>query len=204
MYPITLQQKTTAANGLLELVLYQGKKMLNSPKANYSYGSLQRVFELALENHPPQFKVNQRVLILGFGAGSIQKVLLEAHHFTGTVTGVEYDKELTEWVRPHFEKYFDNVTLEHCDALSFLEKNKNPFDFIFVDLFCDLKCAPVCFEGNFYSLLKQNLLPNGCLYHNTMGSTKQLGFIKQQYQQQFGNLRSQQFLGSNTVFYGRA
>ena len=71
-YPIT-QKIETFQNGIVEITYYNGKKMLNSAHANYSYDSLQLILKYGLTK--VDLKQVNAILLLGLGGGSVIQTL---------------------------------------------------------------------------------------------------------------------------------
>ena len=49
IFPLSLHQRTSTVSGTLSVTLLNGKKLLNSPNTDYSYGRLQQVLRFGLE-----------------------------------------------------------------------------------------------------------------------------------------------------------
>ncbi|HNB13520.1 MAG TPA: hypothetical protein PKY09_11485, partial [Bacteroidia bacterium] len=77
LYPVIIQKDQSDVNSVLETTLENGKLVLNTAHANYSYGSLYRVFIKALLRFNLDIKNKKKVLVLGMGGGSVVKFLLE-------------------------------------------------------------------------------------------------------------------------------
>lgn len=88
IWPIT-KRIESAVNGTLEITWINGKKILDTKNANYSYGSLQRILKFGLSK--TEVASTSDILLLGFGAGSVVQTLREDFNFTGKITAIEYD-----------------------------------------------------------------------------------------------------------------
>jgi spermidine synthase len=89
LYPIT-KMVETHHNGMVEITYDQGKKVLDSTNANYSYGSLQRILKHGLQ----QIDLNntRHILLLGLGGGSVIKTLRNEFQYEHKITAVEIDE----------------------------------------------------------------------------------------------------------------
>src|SRR3954471_6764919 len=67
IYPVTVERTSSALNPLLEVRIENGKYVLNSEHANYSFGSLHRIFKRAFKMTRIGDKEIKNVLLLGFG-----------------------------------------------------------------------------------------------------------------------------------------
>ncbi|HRB54468.1 MAG TPA: spermidine synthase, partial [Bacteroidia bacterium] len=71
--PVIIHKDQSEVNSILETTLENGKLVLNSAHANYSYGSLFRVFIKALLRFNIDIKNKKKILVLGMGGGSVVK-----------------------------------------------------------------------------------------------------------------------------------
>ena len=65
---------TSKISGELEINLVGGKKVLDTKSSNYSYGSLQKLLHIGLEEINFD-DIVQNVLVLGMGGGSIVETI---------------------------------------------------------------------------------------------------------------------------------
>ncbi|MBK7818080.1 MAG: hypothetical protein IPJ60_11450 [Sphingobacteriaceae bacterium] len=126
-YPITTKIRTEK-NGIVELTYSNGRKILDSSNANYSYGSLQRILKFGLEKI--EFTKVNDVLLLGLGGGSVIHTLRNDFGFTGKITAVEIDKTIIDIAMNEFELMLDaNLETIHTDATEYVKitpKKKRP------------------------------------------------------------------------------
>ena len=61
-----VKNRASEFNGTLKIMLVNGKKVLNTRDANYSYGSLHRIMRFALKE--TGFHGQEDILLLGLGA----------------------------------------------------------------------------------------------------------------------------------------
>ena len=80
-------------------------------------------------------KPNQKVLLLGMGGGDIIK-LLTSYQPTTKITAVEIVEELVEVAAKHFGiTQNENLNIKIADAKDYMQKNKDIFDLVIVDLY---------------------------------------------------------------------
>ena len=78
IFPLSLHQRTSMISGTLSVTLLNGKKLLNSPNTDYSYGRLQQVLRFGLEQIGfSAIKKQKKILILGIAAGSVVETLVK-------------------------------------------------------------------------------------------------------------------------------
>jgi spermidine synthase len=189
-------------SGPLELRLENGKKVLNTSKVNFSYGSLEQVFRLSMAKvaPPPQALKDGQVLILGFGGGSIVHILREKYKFKGAITGVDFDPELVSFASRHFPESFESVNLVIADAEVFMDNTSQEYDLVFVDLFINDQTLPKALQTHFLQQLKDVTSPGGMIYHNVMiRNTQKLKLFVETYRKIFKQVEVLQLLGANQV-----
>ncbi|MEP7171409.1 MAG: fused MFS/spermidine synthase [Bacteroidota bacterium] len=147
LYPLTVEKTSSAFNPVLEVRIENGKYVLNAANANYSFGSLHRIFLKAFQ----KIKIGEReiknVLLLGFGAGSVPVLLFEEYKLNCKITAVEIDEKVIELAKKHFNvQSFKSLNLVCSDASKFVEECSSKFDLIVVDIFIDDK-VPSQFES---------------------------------------------------------
>ncbi len=147
LWPIT-SKKDSDFSGKLEITWIDGKKVLDTKNANYSYGTLQKVLENGLKN--VNFQQINSVLILGLGGGSIARSLQEKFNFCGSIHAVEIDKKIIELAKTEFDiSAIQNLKIINKDALSFVKNSKQIYDLIIVDLFIDTEIPDVFLSEEF-------------------------------------------------------
>ena len=153
----------------LEVVYSMGKKMLNSETANYSHGNLHTVFKFAIRQLEWNPQTTSNILVLGFGGGSIVKILREDYGYKNKILGVEHDPEVIRLYKKHFYKEnHQPLDLILEDAYSFLLTHRDKYDLIFIDLFDDLQTIDMVYTEEFSELLKLRLQDAGKIVINTV------------------------------------
>lgn len=151
LWPLTFYRESKY-NGDLEIMWWNGKKLLNSKNANYSYGSLQSILEEGLDTL--DLHRVQRVLLLGLGGGSVIQSLREKYLFTGDITAVELDPKIIAIAQRDFLIDNDDAThLIESDAFAFLRQADSTFDLIIVDVFLDTEVPEAFLHDDFTQLL---------------------------------------------------
>ncbi len=135
-------------NGVLEITLINGRKVLNSKNANYSFGSLQRILEIGL-NEFELTNINS-ILLLGLGGGSVIKSLRDKYKYKGKIVAIEIDAKIIEIAKEEFSiSNTKNLTIINHDAFDFVKNPTHQFDLIIVDLFINNKVPEKFYSTEF-------------------------------------------------------
>jgi len=201
LYPITIETYSSAISGVIELTYEYGRLVVNTSEANYSYGSLHRVFRLAMK----QMKCTDqpaKVLILGFGAGSIAKILVEEYQLPVEIDGVEIDPVMLQIHEEYFKLETNQLKLYNQDVLTFLQNNQVQYDYIFVDVFDNLNVPEELLSKSFIKLLQEHSCTYTQIAMNTM-LTEDHPFLEE-WKRSFGKMASTcLFDESNLVLFVR-
>src|SRR5688500_17531836 len=103
VFPIIVDKRQSRFHPYLEVSLTRGKLMLNTALANYSYGGLHRVFQIAFDKINLKNLPLTNVLILGFGAGSVATIIRDELKMDVPITGVEQDYAIVQIAREFFD-----------------------------------------------------------------------------------------------------
>lgn len=152
-------------NGELEITYINGKKILDSKNANYSYGSLQKVLEFGLSK--TNLSNVESVLILGLGGGSVIQSLKNKYQYEGKIKAIEIDKQIISIAENEFEiSETENFKIINQDAYKYVEKNNELFNLIIVDLFIDDQIPAKFYSTAFCQNLSKNLNTEGKILFN--------------------------------------
>jgi spermidine synthase len=152
-----LEKRKSAVNGSLEVCFQNGRLLLHSENANYSYDTLHLVFRKTFRHFNLQNRPIGRVLVLGFGAGSVASILVDELEQEVKITGVEADAVVIELARKYFNiDRFTNLNLVHDDAEEFVGQHNEKYDLIVSDIFID-KHVPEYFLTKEYIKALENL-----------------------------------------------
>lgn len=173
LVPMRIESRTSKHNQYLEVVLSNGKYILNSENANYSFGSLHKIFEktfvdIGIEN----FKI-KNCLLLGLGGGSIVNLIQRKHQIFFPITAVEIDPMVISLGEKYFniDKY-DKLNIINTDALHYVLNTKMNYDLIIVDLYINNEVPEVFHTEQFIKALKNISHNNTILLFNKLLSSK--------------------------------
>lgn len=206
LYPISIYKTQSVYNQCIEVVLYNGKLLLDTQKVNYSNGALKQVMDFGLHKiGVSQIKSSQNILVLGVAGGSVLDLLYHKYQYTGQVIGVEIDAEIIRVAKEYFQ--LDNYPNTHIlseDAYQFEPKVNQAFDLIIVDLFIEDTIDPKLFTKVFQIKLNSWLNNHGKILINTIITTqedqKRNDLFFNQMQQMTNIVRYSKVVGCNELF----
>lgn len=171
---VIIEQRKSCYDDTLEVVWVNGRKVLNCAQANYSYGTLLKIFRKTLKQIRFEKEEITTLLILGYGAGGTGQLIREAYDYKGIIHGVELDQQVVELTKKHFPKgYAAADELFICDALAFVERQDAPaYDMIIFDVYVDLFIPEHFHQEAFIRKMHDILNPNGLLLFNKVIATK--------------------------------
>jgi spermidine synthase len=168
---VHLESHESSINPVLHLVLAEGRLQLCTENSIYSfedkYDNYYKAFELLYQNDKWNYS---NILILGFGLGSIPKMLETNFKLNLNYTAVEIDDVIidmvSDYVLPHLTS---SIQMINADALRFMELNEETYDMICIDLFLD-DIIPDQFKAkSFLQSAKQALSTDGIVLYNMLG-----------------------------------
>ncbi|MDO7853817.1 spermidine synthase [Hymenobacter convexus] len=157
-------------NGDLEVTVANGRKVLDSLNANYSYGSLQRILKFALSQL--DLAPVCHVLLLGLGGGSAVATLQLDFDFKGRITAVDIDPVVIRIAREEFGIIeSEQLQIVCADAFTFVKTQPEQYELIIIDLFIDNQVPDKFMAPAFWRYIRQRARPGGHLIFNTIGQT---------------------------------
>ena len=182
-----VERTTSDVSPCLEVCHINGKYMLNSLTSNYSYGMLQKVFEIEFRKVNIENRKIIDVLILGFGAGSVASILLDHYKMTCNITGIEKDEKVILLGRKYFNtQRFNNTEIISADAYDYVLENTKSYDLIIVDVYVD-SLVPENIESlELLSKIKSSLNNDGMVIFNKMICDEETDKFSKQLLETFG------------------
>ena len=188
-----IESAPSQTNPHLYVSLKNGRYQLSTAHAVYSYGDLYDNFRRAFEKLDLDKIPGKRLLMLGFGLGSIPYMLelkFNRHFF---YTAVELDDSVIElaskYILPQLEA---SVELIQADAFAYMLQQQEQYDLICMDVFLDDE-VPASFESDeFFEALKRALKPESLLMYNRLSLTmadqnKTRSFYNDRFKKHFPN-----------------
>lgn len=211
IWPST-QRFPSEVNGTLEVTYVNGKKVLDTQNANYSYGSLQKILEKGLSKI--DLKSVKNLLLLGMGGGSIIKSLRETFEYKNNIVAVEIDPEIIKLARDEFGiSASEKLQIIEGDAFEFVKTPDlsagalEKFQLIIIDLFIDINVPPIFFEKEFCRNVSALIQENGFIIFNVGVNLKKKSDVVEKISSNFGNDFEFKTLskvnGTNTLLVGQ-
>lgn len=164
IWPIT-RRFPSEINGTLEVTYYNGKKVLDTENANYSYGSLQKILEFGLAK--VDLKNVENLLLLGMGGGSIIHSLQNTFGYTKNIVAVEIDPAIIKLANKEFGiTSSEKLQIIEEDAFQFVKNSNQKFQLIIIDLFIDTEVPPIFFAKEFCKNISKMLQKNSSIIFN--------------------------------------
>ena len=172
---IPLESASTAYNPDVDLQLRNGRYLLTTPNAIYSYGDLYLNFYEAFRRLKPQDREIQDVLVLGLGMGSIPWMLEKKFGRTYNYTCVEVDEVIAGWAMKYTVPELKSpMTIYTANAVPFVQACTQRFDLVCVDLFLDEHVPDELDQPEFTKALADLVNNNGLLMWNRLADKEPL------------------------------
>lgn len=168
--PIKIFSAKSALSKSLEITWANGELVMDSENTNYSYGSLQRILKIGLDNIGfEKITAMEHILVLGVAGGSVIKTLVNDIKYKGKITGVEIDPEIIKLANSYFKlNEIKQLDIVIDDAFEFVLKTKDKYDLIIIDVFQDTTMPNFLFESFFTNRICFLLKSRGFVLFNTM------------------------------------
>lgn len=173
VWPFTLKSWQSKYSGRVELILVNGKRVLNTPHANYSFDSLHRVFQQILKKHIQLLKPEENILLLGLGGGSVPYIIRLEMNLNNPITAIEIDPLMIQIAKEEFDvEALGNITIIQADAVTWIHNCSEMYSCIIIDVFIDDQVPESIQTIEFLNDIKGILLPGGRLIFNTIQRDK--------------------------------
>lgn len=199
IWPLHLERAESAYNRVLDVDLYQGKLLLNTRRANYSFGRLHSIMEAVLKEVNNKGCDFNEILMLGYGGGSAASIIHNAYNPKAIITAIEIDEKVIHLARKWF--YTSNVNIICADALSFVQNHNSNYDLIICDLFKDIYVPNAVLDKVFYRHCHGLLKNNGFIIQNLMPKGESNQYFNA-FSAVFRNCSASQYFNENTIFTG--
>ncbi|MEM1322078.1 MAG: methyltransferase domain-containing protein [Bacteroidota bacterium] len=171
---IHIESAPSEINPHLYVSLKRGRYQLCTANAIYSYEDLYDNFSTAFEHMKWEELDIQRVLILGFGLGSIPLILEQQFQKKYHYTAIEIDENVLYLANKYaLPAIHSPIELICADAAAFVAQCQEQFDMIAVDVFLDDTIPDTIQQSDFLRQLRSILNPNGVLLYNRLAVTRE-------------------------------
>ncbi len=159
---ILVEKQTSTISDELEVWLQNGRYVLHSSWANYSYDTLHRIFQHVFKIIQLHTKPLQKVLILGFGAGSVAHILVHEMNLRPRITGVEPDEAVIRLAKKYFAVLqYPQLNLICNHAAAFAASCPETFDLVISDVFVHTYVPEEASNREYLQHLKRLTAPGG-------------------------------------------
>lgn len=170
---ITIEERSSAYNKLLQVILKNGRYQLCTENAIYSYDDLYTNFAKAFAAIDVANRGVEDVLLLGLGLGSIPFILEKKFQLDCQLTAVEIDEEVVDLAHKYVLRDLKMSINSICtDASHFLQMDSQQYDLICMDVFEDDQIPEVFLGREFLEQIEARLRPNGIFLFNHLALTK--------------------------------
>jgi spermidine synthase len=172
LFPIHLDECVSDYSGTLEVKLSKGEVQLLTDHAIYSHGLKYYNYVESFKKLKIQNRNIKKVLILGYGFGSVAKIL---HQYDKSIeiVGVEIDPQILHLNESYGYNNSNTILIEE-NALEFIQSHSEQYDLIALDIFID-DIVPSSFEeANQLTNIKNLMAKNGLLLYNRLAYTEEL------------------------------
>ena len=165
LLPMHIAHVQTDKNGLVELSFCNGKKLLNTPHANYSYGTLQAILRFVLKKIDA--KNITTVLLLGLGGGSVVETLRSEFHHRHKIEAVDFDTRIISLALEEYNLQNDTeLEVIQDDAFHFIHTTNHIYNTVIVDLFVDDEAPDFVYSSLFWDDIYAALDSHGSVVFN--------------------------------------
>lgn len=200
--PVTSHTYESDISGTIEITWFNGKKMVDTKNANYSYGALQKILHFGL-NQIHMKEVNS-ILLLGMGGGSVIETLRNHFNYTKPVTAIELDETMITIAAKEFGiKNSDALQIIHANAFEFLEQTHHKYDLVIIDLFIDTEVPEAVYSSTFFNSVNKCLNTKGQFIFNAALGKNKLPDSFYKDLNQFSIKQFHKVEKANTIIIGR-
>lgn len=203
LWPLT-KNYDSDYSGKLEVTWINGRKVLDSSNANYSYGALQEVLDRGLA----MVRADRAapVLLLGLGGGSVISLLRKKYGYYEKITAVEIDSAVIEIAIHEFKiEEHQPLDLICTDAEEYVRSTTDKFGLIIIDLFFDLNVPEQFFSVPFWKNIAGLLEEDGKVLFNAginSAHEEQITYLLKNEDLGINFRKKEDVYGSNTLLVG--
>jgi len=172
LLPVTLTSYQSKFNGEVKVVEQFSQRKIYAGGLLQSGSIIKQLWEKPLHSvgtgrNP---SLPQEILILGFGGGTVADLLIKKFP-NSQITGIEIDPVMIEIYRKYFvgvnfNSPYSNINLIQADCFHWINKCKQKYDLILVDLYQGHDIPKELYETTFYVSLKRICTENAQLLIN--------------------------------------
>jgi spermidine synthase len=204
--PVLITKIEGETGQLLEIWLINGRLVMDSGNANYSFGALHDVMKKAIQSAGINPTKSEKLLLLGLGGGSVVDIIRNHLKSDVMIHAVEYDKTVVRMAEQyfHFSKYIQ-VETTVADAFDYVNDCKENYHYIIMDIFIGKTVPEEFLSKSYLKNLDARLNARGTLIFNTMlgGQDTALAAFRNNFTGVFPHYAEVSIGDENVVFIGR-
>ena len=167
-----IESVASEINEELSVSLIKGRYQLYTTNAIYSFEDLYYNFVGAFQQMDLEKLPGSKVLILGFGLGSIPIILENKFDTFFEYTAVEIDEAVLYLANKYAVPKINSPIQFICaDALQFVNTTEELYDMVLVDIFLDDVIPEKFGQKTFLESLSEIINPNGVILYNKLALT---------------------------------
>ena len=167
-----IESVSSEINEELSVSLIRGRYQLYTTNAIYSFEDLYYNFLGAFKQMDLEKLPGKKVLILGFGLGSIPIILESKFNVFFEYTAVEIDEAVLYLANKYaVPKINAPIQFICADALQFVNTTEEMYDMVLVDIFLDDVIPEKFGQQVFLESLSEIMNPNGVILYNKLALT---------------------------------
>lgn len=173
IFPLQVEATSSQYNSFLEILLSNGKYLMNSERSNYSFGSLHKIFESTFRDIKLENLNISNCLVLGLGGGSVVELIKEKYKSDMPITAVEIDPVVIQLGYKYFDfGNYKDLTIVNDDAYGFVKSSDLKYDLIIIDLYISDEVPGEFHTKEFVLALQNSSHNNTIILFNKMLGTK--------------------------------
>jgi spermidine synthase len=172
VYEFPVEQVESKFSTILNVSYFKGRYMLSTRNAVYSFAEKYESFAEAFKQLKIEKRDIQKVLILGYGLGSITQILNQQYQKNCHYTAVDIDPVIIDLAKRYgYMPAQSKIEMFCADAYEFVKSDTEQYDLICVDVFIDdtvpENAESEVFLYNLSRLLKKD---NGLLIYSRLNA----------------------------------
>jgi spermidine synthase len=171
VYEFPVEQVESKYSTILNVSFYKGRYLLSTRNAVYSFEEKYDSFADAFQQLKIDKREIQKVLILGFGLGSIPQILSEQYKMNCNYTAVEIDPMVIHLAKNYgYMPQQSKIEVYCADAYDFVKAEQDKYDLICVDVFIDDTVPENAESEVFLYNMRRILKDNGLLIYSRLNA----------------------------------
>lgn len=179
---LPVEKRQSRLSGQVSVSLHRGQYKLSTNNAIYSFGKNYTSFSKAFEAVGIHDRKIGKVLVLGFGLGSVVD-LLEKNTSVETITAVDADEVILGLAKKYLGSALkDKIEFICTDAEEFVRTSQKSYDLVLFDIFIGDQTPVNFIREEFLQQLKKLVSADGMLLYSKIEISRANEIENQQFQ----------------------